>query len=60
MLGVPHDSLVDLCKSNFSAIPAGSAAVDEKPNYAGGTIEVFCCIYTVVLFALNVTAQNTD
>ena len=36
--GVPHDRLVGLCESYFSAIPAGNAAVNEKPNYVGGTI----------------------
>ena len=43
MTGVPHDSLVSLCESHFSAIPAGNAVVNEKPNYTGGTVE-YCRI----------------
>ncbi|CAB3993061.1 Cytochrome b-c1 complex subunit 2, mitochondrial [Paramuricea clavata] len=39
-VGVPHESLVGLCESHFSAIPAGNAVVNEKPNYTGG--EVHC------------------
>ena len=38
MLGIPHESLVGLCESHFSAIPAGNAAANEKPNYTGGKL----------------------
>jgi hypothetical protein len=38
MLGIPHDKLVGLCESHFSAIPAGNVAANEKPNYTGGRL----------------------
>ncbi|XP_028395380.1 cytochrome b-c1 complex subunit 2, mitochondrial-like [Dendronephthya gigantea] len=39
-VGVNHDSLVGLCKSYLSGIPAGNSAIAEKPIYSGG--EVHC------------------
>ncbi|XP_046854752.1 cytochrome b-c1 complex subunit 2, mitochondrial-like [Xenia sp. Carnegie-2017] len=37
-VGVPHKSLVDLCETYFSLIPAGSDAPPQKALYCGGEL----------------------
>ncbi len=53
LTGIPHDSLVGLCESYFSAIPAGSAAANQKPNYTGGTF--LRTVQSVILFPQDST-----